>query len=132
MLNAKITRVAARACTGSAQIIQVCSHLIRQFVKVAIACPLRLAVSSVSEWTAHIRQLLLAVAQVTDVDDGHLVEGQHGPLLDPTQDDCIQLGVVVQQRAVDLQAQQVGGEVDMFDVRGKLACLGGHQLGGLP
>lgn len=90
------------------------------------------AVSPVSERTSHIGQLLLAVAQVTDVDDGHLVEGQHGPLFHPAQDDCIQLGVVVQQRAVDLQAQQVGGEVDVFDVWGKLARLGGHQLGGLP
>lgn len=87
----------------------------------------RPAVSS-SEWTSHLRQLLFAVTEVIDVDDRHLVEREHGPLLHATQDDGIQLGVVVQQGAVDLQPQQVGGEVDVLDARGKLARLGCQHL----
>lgn len=83
--------------------VKVYSHLIRQFVKVAIACSLMY--SSWSEWTSQIRQLLLAVTQVIDVDDRHFIERQHGPLLHPTEDNSIQLRVVVQQRAVDLQTQ---------------------------
>lgn len=85
-----------------------------------------------SEGPSHIGQLLLAVAQVADVDDGHFVEGQHGPLFDAAQDDGVQLGVVVQQGAVHLQAQQVSGEVDVLDIGGKLASLGCQHLGGLP
>ncbi|TNN44724.1 hypothetical protein EYF80_045064 [Liparis tanakae] len=100
-----------------------------QLVKEAVACPLVLAVSSFAERTSHVQQLLLAVAQVINVDERHLIEGQHRPLFDPVQDHGVQLGVVVQQGAVDLQAQQVGGEVDVLDARGKLACLGRHHLG---
>lgn len=102
------------------------NHLIREFVKVAVGRP------SLSERTSHIRQLLLAVAQVADVDDGHLVEGQHGSLFDPAQDHRVQLCVVVEQRAVHLQTQQVRGEVDMLDGRGKLPSLRCQYFGRLP
>lgn len=107
-------------------------YLIRQLVEVAVARPLLPAAGPVPEGPSHLRQLLLAVAQVADVDDGHLVEGQHGPLLDAAQDDGVQLGVVVQQGAVHLQAQQVGGEVDVLDAGGELAGLRRQHLGGLP
>lgn len=107
-------------------------YLIRELVEVAVARPLLPAAGPVPEGPSHLRQLLLAVAQVADVDDGHLVEGQHGPLLDAAQDDGVQLGVVVQQGAVHLQAQQVSGEVDVLDAGGELAGLWRQHLGGLP
>lgn len=107
-------------------------YLVRELVEVAVARPLLPAAGPVPEGPSHLRQLLLAVAQVADVDDGHLVEGQHGPLLDAAQDDGVQLGVVVQQGAVHLQAQQVGGEVDVLDAGGELAGLRRQNLGGLP
>ena len=76
--------------------------------------------------------LVLAVAQVVHVDEGHLVEGQHGPLPHPAQDDGVQLRVVVHQAAIHLHPQQVGGEAQLTDRRGKLARLVGGGLTGLP
>lgn len=107
-------------------------YLVRQLVKVAVSRPLLPAAGPVSQSSSHFGQLLLAVAQVADVDDGHLVESQHGPLLDAAQDDGVQLSVVVQKGAVHLQAQQVGGEVDVLDARGELAGLRRQHLGGFP
>lgn len=111
---------------------QIVWYLVRELVEVAIARPLLPAAGPVPESPSHLRQLLLTVAQIADVDDGHLVEGQHGPFLDAAQDDGIQLGVVVQQGAVHLQAQQVGGEVDVLDAGGELAGLRRQHLGRLP
>lgn len=99
------------------------NYLIWQFVKVAVPCPLMLAVSTLSKRPSNIRQLLLAVTQVTNVNDRHFIERQHGPLFHPAQNDSIQLSVVVQQGAVHLQSQQVGGEVDVLDVWGKLTSV---------
>ena len=90
-----------------------------------------LVVAAMPEGGRHVGQLLVAVAEVAHADDGHLVEGQDGPLPQAPQDDGVQLRVVLLQGAVDLQPQQVGGEADLPDGRRELARLWGQNLGGL-
>lgn len=107
------------------------ANLIREPIEEAVSQVLPVFSTRPAAEASCITDLFFAVTQITDVNDRDLIEGQNGSLSNASQYHRVQLCVVLQQRAVHLQTQQVGGKTDLSDAGGELASLRGHSFVGL-